>query len=223
MTLAINRRELLRVLNLPATIPLFDGPFTDRQLRRRELPEPLPYDPARARALLDEAGWRERRAGGVRERGAEPFRFVALVAGSAAFEGMEQMAVYVQQQLRQVGIQFDIEPDAGRRRDRLQAGQFEAAFAGFRHSATWLQQNLRHKNGRLVKLLDLARSTRDPDAMDGIYRQLMAIFRSDLPMTILGPNVRITIAHRRLHGLSSPWRSDPIEHMEDLWLEDRSD
>ncbi len=38
LTLAINRRELLRALNLPDNIPVFDGPLTPRQLRAASFP-----------------------------------------------------------------------------------------------------------------------------------------------------------------------------------------
>ena len=39
---------------------------------------------------------------------------------------------------------------------------------------------------------------------------------------MLYPNIRVTVAHRRLRGLNTPWRTDPVEHMEELWLEDES-
>ena len=48
----------------------------------------------------------------------------------------------------------------------------------------------------------------------------MPIFQADLPMTFLDPYVEITVAHRRVRGLSSPYRADPTENMDDLWLED---
>jgi hypothetical protein len=56
--------------------------------------------------------------------------------------------------------------------------------------------------------------------VDQIYRELMTIFREDLPMTFLYPSVRTHVAHRRLRGLeNSPW-PNPISGMASLWLED---
>lgn len=52
LTMAINRKELHQVLNLPNDLLVFDTIHTMRQYLRRELPEPLPYDPEQARQLL---------------------------------------------------------------------------------------------------------------------------------------------------------------------------
>ncbi len=74
LTLALDRQELLRLLNLPADLPITDGVFTRRQFRRGEWPEPLPYDPAQARALLEAAGWSDRDEEGIRENAGRAFR-----------------------------------------------------------------------------------------------------------------------------------------------------
>ena len=107
---AIARREwLLQMLalgttNLPADLPFSDGVLTRRQWLRRELPEPLPYDPARAQALLDAAGWRDHN--GVREREGRSFRFNATAYEES---GLPRLAVLVQAHLCRVGVQMDIE------------------------------------------------------------------------------------------------------------------
>ena len=53
---AINRKEVHEVLNLPADLPIFDWPFSRRQYSRRELLQPLPYDSAKSKRLLNESG-----------------------------------------------------------------------------------------------------------------------------------------------------------------------
>lgn len=47
ITLAINRRELHKVLFLPEVLRIFDVPFSMRQFRQGELPEPLQFNPKR--------------------------------------------------------------------------------------------------------------------------------------------------------------------------------
>ena len=60
-------------------------------------------------------------------------------------------------------------------------------------------------------------------AAAGCRRELWPIFQADLPMTLLYPFASITVVNRRARGLSSPYWADPVSHMEELWLEDRSD
>ncbi len=237
LTLAINRRELLQVLNLPEDTPIFDVIFNKRQLHRGELPEPLPYDPELAKRLLDEAGWREQKGDGLRRRDGRPFRFTIL---AAPFEGEDKAAVYIQAGLRRVGIQTDVsvlEWQALAR--RVYAGEFEAAifdwplgqsdvFFGEGEISDVSEVGMRvqgspigYANPKVIALLKQLRVAFNPDEEDRIYRELWPIFNADLPVTFLHPLVQPMVAHRRVRGLSSPWRADPVWHMDDLWLEDR--
>ena len=236
LTLAINRRELLRVLNLPEDTPIFDVIFNKRQLHRGELPEPLPYDPELAKRLLDEAGWRQQKGDGLRQRDGRPFQFTIL---AAPFEGEDKAAVYIQAGLRRVGIQADVsvlEWQALAR--RVYAGEFEAAifdwplgqsevFFGESEISDASEVGMRvqgspigYANPKVIALLKQLRVAFNPDEEDRIYRELWPIFHADLPVTFLHPLVQPMVAQRRVRGLSSPWRADPVWHMDDLWLED---
>ena len=231
LTLAIDRREILRLFNLPDTLPLLDGPLTPRQLWRGQFPPALPYDPPEARRLLEEAGWRDSDGDGVRERDGHRFRFTLLARSisSQNTPGNQETAVYLQSKLRGIGVQMEILTlDASAVHSRLENGNFEALITWFRYyEAAWLARfhlgtgpPIGYRNPRLAELREEAGRTFDPNVEDRIYRELMEIFRADLPVTFLHPNVRISFAHRRVRGLSSPWRTDPVAHMEELWLED---
>jgi len=234
LTLAIDRREVHQVLNLPENIPVFDLIFSDRQFRRGELPEALPYDPELAKRLLDEAGWREENREGLRQRDGEPFRFTALVTSVL---GEDKAAVYVQAQLRRVGLQMELSPlEWSASRKRIMAGEFEAAIPPI-----WLLEedsrrlfgeaassdasaSLGHRasigfrNPRITTLLDAAANTFNPAERDRIYRRLWPVWEAELPATFLYPEVDTTVARTRVRGLSSPWRADPVWHMDELWL-----
>lgn len=64
----------------------------------------LPYDPERARALLEEAGWRDRDGDGVREN-AEGERFSISIKYNAGNQDRQDVAEIMQAQLREVGIE----------------------------------------------------------------------------------------------------------------------
>ena len=224
LTLAINRRELLQVINLPDDIPVFDGPYTSRQLRRGELAEPLPHDPARAQALLDAAGWLDRDGDGVRERDGAEFKFTAIVPAQSA-SGYKEIALYVQGQLRRIGVRMEVQYlDGGLVNSRVMAGDFEAAFGNYGHE--WMRRYfgqdypLGYKNAEVVRLIDRLQATVHPDAKDRIYGELMEIFRADLPVTFLFSRAITHVVHRRIQGLRSPYRTDPVWYMEELWIED---
>ena len=118
---AVDSREIiariLRGKGSPAIAPVW--PFhwaAGQQL------DPAAGSPPRARAMLDSAGYPERRS-----PGGPPTRFTikCLVWGESAL--YEQLALLVQRQLFAVGVNLDIElgslEDVGR---RVKAGEFEA-------------------------------------------------------------------------------------------------
>ncbi len=75
-------------------------------------------------------------------------------------------------------------------------------------------------NPRVIELLERAGATMNPDEIDRIYREIWPIFQADLPITGLYPTLWTTVAHRRVRGLSSPYRADPGWYMDELWLEE---
>jgi peptide/nickel transport system substrate-binding protein len=230
LTLAINRRELNQVLNYPPDLPLFDVVFTGRQYWRGELPEPLPYDPELAKQLLEAAGWRDADGDGVRERAGVQARFTLITHGSSYGVWLgEEAALYVQDQLRRVGIRMDVQILASSlKHARVRAGEFDAAFYRVsRRSRRLLEDNwfgegsrITYHNPELVRLLrEAAEMGFDPEGVDRIYRELWEIFRADLPITFVHTQIITYVAHRRLRGLRN-YRGHLLQQMADLWLED---
>jgi peptide/nickel transport system substrate-binding protein len=64
------------------------------------------YDPARARALLEEAGWKPG-PGGIREKDGRPLK-LTLVSGFPAAEIHRPLPTFLQAQLKEVGIDTEI-------------------------------------------------------------------------------------------------------------------
>jgi peptide/nickel transport system substrate-binding protein len=106
LTMATNRAAIVRstydTLALPAIGPTVRTyPTTDPSLPQ------IPYDLAGARAALDSLGWHLRPGDSVRVRNGRPLRFSISIPSSSRVR--VQTAVLLQEQLRQAGVQVDVD------------------------------------------------------------------------------------------------------------------
>jgi ABC-type transport system substrate-binding protein len=115
-------------------------------------------------------------------------------------------------------------------RERLANGDFDAVIeylwaepgSGI-HSLDALlgeKSSTGYRNPRVVELIDQLEATLDFEAVDQIYAELSNIIRADVPMTYLTMNVETYVAHRRIKGLSTPFRANPVWNAEHLWIEE---
>lgn len=65
------------------------------------------FDPDRARALLDEAGWTDGNGDGIRDKDGQPFRFTLIT--QAGFAVREAVAQVLQRQFRDVGVDMTVQ------------------------------------------------------------------------------------------------------------------
>ncbi len=106
LTMATDRATIVRsvydTLALPALGPTIRAyPTTDANLKQ------IPFDTARARQILDSLGWRVAGSDGMRSRKGRPLQFTLSVPNTSKVR--IQMAVLIQEQLRQAGVKVDIE------------------------------------------------------------------------------------------------------------------
>ena len=229
LTLAINRLELAKVLNYPEDIPIRDTIVTIRQFMQGDYPYPLPNDPEQSRKILEKHGWLDTDGDGIRERGGKEFHFTALV--SSSLPGAKETSIYVQDQFRKIGVHMEIQPlEANLLKRHIRTSDFEALFFLIHGSLTQpnfgdakifgKESPLGYTNPEMIRLLDMALLEMDPDKLDRIYKEIMPIFIKDMPMTLLLPQVYISIAHKRIKGLKDQIRVDPVWNMEHLWIEE---
>ncbi|HSJ14624.1 MAG TPA: ABC transporter substrate-binding protein, partial [Longimicrobiales bacterium] len=197
------------------------------------------HDPAAAAAMLARAGWIDRDGDGIREDAAgHPFRFRLKVwQGSGTYA---EIAEVIQAQLRQVGVQVDVQivefntflaqmegrPGSGgvRRRD------FEAMLGN-------LTDNLRKDDGQLFhsnnadgprfwsgfsspvvdSLLDTLGVTLDRAAARPLWREYQRQLHDEAPVIVLFYARGINGVRRELEGLVDDWRG-PIATVQQWWL-----
>lgn len=106
LTHAIDRELIVRTI-LDSLAPVVHGPiqplswaFTDSVAR-------YPFSPDRARALLDEAGWRDANGDGIREKDGAPLAFTLIT--QAGFAVRENVSQALQRMWRDVGVDMRVQ------------------------------------------------------------------------------------------------------------------
>ena len=68
-----------------------------------------------------------------------------------------------------------------------------------------------YQNARVVELVNYALEATTPQSLDTIYQELAPIIQEEQP---------VYVAYKRVKGLSSPFRANPIWSAGHLWIED---
>lgn len=96
---------------------------------------PYPYDPARARQLLQQAGWRDINQDGILERiqgGNDTLVFRAELIFNSENVIRQQVALMLQEEARRAGMILDVKPLPWKEYlDRLNRGEFALALEGY--------------------------------------------------------------------------------------------
>jgi len=187
----------------------------------------LPYDQSLARRLLEKAGWRDENGDGVRERDGQEFSFQMIVA-----ERYQPVAVYVQYKLSQVGIRVEITTlESSTAWERTyEVRDFEVALYYVWSSPDDIDMGLEvmmgensaigFHNPRATELVNAALEATNLETLGAIYRELAPIVQDEQPFTFLTFGVETYIVHRRVKGLSTPFRANPIWGAGHLWIEE---
>ncbi len=132
------RRALGMCIDLPSiinnvyhgTARAMNGPFTPDEWAYNPAIPVLPFDPAAARRLLNDAGWFDPKNTGILERDGKPFRFDMYVfAGSASGLTFAQL---FQEELKKIGVIMNVVTlEPALMIQRVLAGNYEAAYMGW--------------------------------------------------------------------------------------------
>ena len=127
LTHAIDR-ELISKAILEGLAPVTHGPVQPVSWAHNPDVRTYAFDPVRARALLDEAGWTDSNGDGVRDKGGARFSFTLIT--QAGFAVRENVAQVLQQQFKEVGVEAAVQLHDGTSISKL---WFEGKFHAMLH------------------------------------------------------------------------------------------
>src|SRR5690606_11648055 len=195
---------ILGGMGRPSDAPIAPGIFGYQPIKTYE------YNPEKARQLLAEAGY----PNGFRTQ---------LYSPSGRYLKDLEIAEAVQAQLAEVGIQAQIETlewatyldFTSRPAEESEAPMFllgwgtvtgDADYGLFPllHSSEWVPRGSNrtfYKNDRVDELLNLARTTPDPEARLAAYKEAMEIIMEDAPWLFLHAETQLTAIRTEVEGV----------------------
>jgi peptide/nickel transport system substrate-binding protein len=178
--------------------------------------QPYPYDPAKAKALLKEAGFVMNNQG-ILERDGKPLRFEIITNQN---KERENSAVLIQRRLKDVGIEVKIRAIewASFISRFIKTGDFDVVILGWGlgldpdqygiwHSS---QQGgdkfnfINYSNPKVDALLVQGRMELDPDKRQKIYHEFAKVLLDDSPIVYLSAGYGLSAIHKRVKGIADP-------------------
>jgi peptide/nickel transport system substrate-binding protein len=192
---------------------------------------PYPFDPERAKQLLDEAGWKDSDGDGVRDKAGTPLRFTLLLPVESPT--MEPWGTRLQEELRKAGVRMDVSKiQFSVMYGRGQQHEFDAmamnyAYTSKRMDPFDLFHSSQTKGGlnwaafhdkEMDDTLDVMRSELDEAKRVPLDRRIQEIAYEQMPYIMLfRPRVN-AIVHKRVRGVKT---SVEWYQLQDWWIPKR--
>jgi peptide/nickel transport system substrate-binding protein len=222
---AVNQQAIIDI-SFAGLISPAHGPLASTTLGYDpSVEEMYPYDPERAGALLDEAGW-AMGSGGFREKDGERLTLITIVN-----QGWDPYIIPVQAMMRDVGIDMQIQTLSSAARVEANAlGEGNLAPLGVDSSdprvleVTFHSSSIeegwawsRFQDETLDALLDSAASEIDPEVQLDMYRQIQQIIMENALIIPLVENTYFHVLTPEVHGVV--WDVDGFPWFHGIWLE----
>jgi peptide/nickel transport system substrate-binding protein len=211
---AIDKAELIEGvvagLGAEATGPYKPGTWAYNPNVRR-----YPYDPARARALLAEAGWKDTDGDGIVDRNGKPFAFEILT--NQGNDERKKVAEVIQSKLRAIGVSTEIRilEWATFIKEYVQKRRFDAIVLGWGigedpdqyeiwHSSKTGPDDLNHisyANAEVDRLLEQGRIHCTEKDRVPYYRRLQEVLAEDQPIIFLYFRDALPVVSSRVFGV----------------------
>lgn len=219
---AIDRNSLIRSQFGPYAA-VVNGPVGQASWVRRFTSRGQSFDPALARRLLDQQGWREVQGTGIREKNGQPLTLRLNYPGSSIPRVVT--APILQEMLRQVGVRLElVRLDGPVWAERRNKGQFDLDFSsatldptpsGLVQSWTCAGRAASNVGQWCNPTFDslLAAANAAPGTGDAVWRAAFAELDRDQPAVFLFSSFNTVILNERYRNVSFP----PESPWSDLW------
>ncbi|MGB8644185.1 MAG: peptide ABC transporter substrate-binding protein [Anaerolineae bacterium] len=228
LSYAIDRQSLIdnivNGLGKPGYGPIVSNSWAyDPELKKYD------YNPDKARALLDAAGWKDTNGDGVRQKGNDQLAFTLMT--NSEDDSRVKIAQQLAQEWNAIGAKVDVKtvPAASLIQDNLRPRDFDAVLFAlgplpadpdpyplWNSSQTPTQSNAGQnyggwKNPTVDVILEEARRSNDQSHRVELYRQFQAIFSDQVPALILYYPVYTYAVDARIHGIQLSPMLDPSD------------
>jgi peptide/nickel transport system substrate-binding protein len=214
MTYLIDREAIIKHIlrNPEARIPTGNfyiyGKQTDPNIK------PWPYDPEKAKQLLDEAGWIDHDGDGIRDKDGIVFRFrFSYAAGDSLYE---RLAVLLKDEMAKIGIEVITDPyEWSALLPRITERKFEAMVMGWGGDIVEDYYSIFHssqigkggynyvgfRNAEADTLLEQIRRTMDVNQQDVLCHRLHRILHEQEPYTLLFARPTFRLVDKRFENV----------------------
>jgi peptide/nickel transport system substrate-binding protein len=211
---AINKRELIEGVRLGLAREA-TGPYKPGTWQYNPNVHQYPYDPAKARALLAEAGWNTKNGDGILMKNGVPFKFDPLVAQGG--EEGRKVSEIIQASLKDIGIQVEIRVIewAALLKEYIKKRNFETVILAWGitpdpdqydiwHSSKTSPDELNrigYANPEVDELLEKGRSTCVEADRKKYYDRLQEVLAEDQPIVFLYFRDGLPVVASRIRGI----------------------
>jgi len=201
------------------------GPYSAEFSQADKSIQPIKFDPKAARALLEEAGWKDTDGDGIRDKNGVKFEFQFLMP--AKNPRGEALSTLLQEELKKAGIRMTIRSlEWNAFSEEVHNQKFDALFSGWAssdpeddsyqifHSSQSKERGsnyVSYANPKVDELIEKARIEFDREKRNEICKEINRIIYDDQPYCFVMHPQLISVIHKRFKtGKPSPiWGYDP--------------
>jgi peptide/nickel transport system substrate-binding protein len=214
LTTAINRESIVKGVLLGLG-RVTDTPYKPDTMWYNHNVKKFPYDPAKAKEMLAEAGWKDTDGDGILDKEGKPFEFTIIT--NQGNEIRKNAATLIQQDLKHVGIKVNIRVIewAAFLKNFINKRNYEACLLGWgigidpSQIDIWNSKKtgetelnfINYQNEEVDKLLEDGAKTYDLQERKKYYDKFQEILAEDQPYTFLYVQDALPIINSRFQGV----------------------